>query len=140
MGVGGEKLVRGGGNRGLEGGGVNPISLGFTIALGGWGGASHTPAPTLGNTANDLGLVGDGNLLRPAVVATSAAQFSTCASALQFQGSATDFSTNNAADYLLIGSPIVFFNNAGASFTVIPPLPTVTITASGSQCIRSPRN
>jgi len=85
-----------------------------------WGGASYTGS-NLGNTANDL----DGNFGPPFDSAIPAI----CASALQFQGSATDFSTNNAADYLLIGSPIVFFNNSGASFTVIPPLPTITITA-----------
>ncbi len=85
-----------------------------------WGGAAYTGS-NLGNTANDL----DGNFGPP----FGGAIPSSCASALQFQGSATDFSTNNAADYLLIGSPIVFFNNAGASFTVIPPPPTVTIAA-----------
>ena len=85
-----------------------------------WGGAAYTGS-NLGNTANDL----DGNFGPPFDSAIPA----TCASALEFQGSATDFSTNNAADYLLIGSPIVFFNNAGASFTVIPPQPTVSITA-----------
>jgi hypothetical protein len=84
------------------------------------GGASYTGS-NLGNTANDL----DGNFGPPFDGAVPA----TCASALQFQGSATDFSTNSAADYLVIGSPIVFFNNAGVSFTVVPPLPTVTITA-----------
>ncbi len=85
-----------------------------------WGGASYTGS-NLGSTTNDL----DGNFGPPFDGVVPA----TCASALQFQGSATDFSTNNAADYLLIGSPIVFSNNAGASFTVIPSLPTVTITA-----------
>jgi hypothetical protein len=85
-----------------------------------WGGASYTGS-NLGNTANDA----DGNFGPPFGSAIPA----TCASALQFQGSATDLSTNNAADYLLVGSPLVFFNNAGASFTVIPSPPTVTITA-----------
>ena len=85
-----------------------------------WGGAAYT-GPCTGNTANDA----DGNFCP----AFGGAIPASCASALQFQGNATDLSTNNAADYLLIGSPIVFFNNAGASFTVIPPLPTVTITA-----------
>jgi hypothetical protein len=85
-----------------------------------WGGASYTGS-NLGSTFNDA----DGNFGPPFGEAVPA----TCASALQFQGSATDFSTNNAADYLLIGSSIVFSNNARASFTVIPPLPTVTITA-----------
>jgi hypothetical protein len=85
-----------------------------------WGGAAYA-GPNSGNTANDM----DGNFGPPFGSAIPA----TCASALQFQGSATDFSTNNAADYLLIGSPIVFFNNASVSFTVVPPPPTVTITA-----------
>jgi len=85
-----------------------------------WGGAAYN-GPNSGSTDNDA----DGNFGPPFGGAIPAI----CASALQFQGNATDFSTNNAADYLLIGSPIVFFNNAGASFTVIPPLPTVTITA-----------
>ena len=85
-----------------------------------WGGAAYT-GPCTGNTANDV----DGNFC-PAFAGSLP---SSCTSALEFQGSATDKSTNNAADYLLIGSPIVFVNNAGASFTVIAPLPTVTITA-----------
>src|SRR6266481_4143231 len=85
-----------------------------------WGGAAYT-GPCTGSTVNDV----DGNFCP----AFSGAIPSSCASALQFQGTATDFSTNNAADYLLIGSPIVFSNNARASFTVLPPLPTLTITA-----------
>jgi hypothetical protein len=85
-----------------------------------WGGASYTGSE-LGSTFNDA----DGNFGPPFAGAIP----TTCASALQFQGSATDLSTNNAADYLLVGNPIVFSNNARASFTVIPPLPTVTITA-----------
>jgi hypothetical protein len=85
-----------------------------------WGGAAYT-GPCTGSTVNDV----DGNFCPP----FGGPLPSSCASALEFQGSATDFSTNNAADYLLIGSPIVFFNNAGASFTVIPPQPTVSITA-----------
>ena len=94
-----------------------------------WGGASYTGS-NLGNTTNDL----DGNFGPPFGGAVPA----TCASALQFQGTATDFSTNNAADYLLIGSPIVFFNNAGTSFTVVPPPPTVTITAPDPDASESP--
>ena len=85
-----------------------------------WGGAGYT-GPCTGSTFNDV----DGNFCPPFDGAIPAI----CASALEFQGNATDLSTNNAADYLLIGSPIVFVNNAGASFTVIAPLPTVTITA-----------
>src|SRR5436309_3245288 len=77
-----------------------------------WGGAAYT-GPCTGSTVNDV----DGNFCP----AFGGAIPSTCASALQFQGSATDFSTDNAADYLLIGSPIVFLNNAGASFSVVPP-------------------
>jgi hypothetical protein len=85
-----------------------------------WGGAAYTGS-NLGNTANDK----DGNFGPPFGDPLP----SSCTSALQFQGSTTDKSTNNAADYLLIGSPIVFVNNAGASFTVVAPLPTVSITA-----------
>ena len=49
---------------------------------------------------------------------------------MQFQGSTTDKSTNNAADYLLTTGTLVFVNNAGASFTVNgATLPTVTVTA-----------
>src|SRR6266705_2172107 len=86
-----------------------------------WGGANYTGS-NLGNTANDL----DGNFGPPfgSAIPTS------CASALQFQGSATDLSTNNAADYLLIGSPIVFSNNARTNFTVVAALPTVSSTAT----------
>jgi len=85
-----------------------------------WGGASYTGS-NLGDTANDL----DGDFGPPfdGAIPTS------CASALQFQGSATDFSTNNADDYLFKGNEIFFFNNATAGFTVIAPMPTVTITA-----------
>jgi hypothetical protein len=85
-----------------------------------WGGAGYT-GPCTGNTANDA----DGNFCPP----FGGPLPSSCTSALEFQGNATDKSTNNAADYLLIGSPIVFINNAGASFTVVATLPTVTITA-----------
>jgi hypothetical protein len=85
-----------------------------------WGGAAYT-GPNSGTIDNDA----DGNFGPP----FGGAIPSNCASALQFQGSATDKSTNNAADYLLIGSPVVFVNNAGTSFTVIARLPDVTITA-----------
>jgi hypothetical protein len=85
-----------------------------------WGGATYTGS-NLGSTFNDA----DGNFGPP----FDGSFPTTCANALQFQGNATDFSTNNAADYLLIGNPIVFSNNARASFTVIPSLPTLTITA-----------
>ena len=85
-----------------------------------WGGAAYT-GPKTGSTDNDA----DGNFGPPFGDPLP----SSCTNALEFQGNATDKSTNNAADYLLIGSPIVFVNNAGASFTVIAPLPTVTIIA-----------
>jgi len=94
-----------------------------------WGGAAYT-GPNSGNPANDM----DGNFGPPFGGAIPAS----CASALQFQGNATDLSTNNAADYLLIGSPVVFFNNAGASFTVIAPLPNVTITAPDPSASEGP--
>jgi hypothetical protein len=85
-----------------------------------WGGAAYTGDCT-GSIDND----NDGNFCPP----FGGPLPSSCTSALEFQGNATDKSTNNAADYLLIGSSIVFINNAGASFTVVAPLPTVTITA-----------
>ena len=85
-----------------------------------WGGAAYT-GPCTGSTLNDV----DGNFCPP----FGGLLPSSCTNALEFQGNATDLSTNNAADYLLIGNPIVFVNNAGASFTVVASLPTVTITA-----------
>ena len=85
-----------------------------------WGGAAYTGSCT-GSTFNDV----DGNFCPP----FGGPLPSSCTNALEFQGNATDKSTNNAADYLLIGSPIMFVNNAGASFTVVATLPTVTITA-----------
>src|SRR6266568_943170 len=85
-----------------------------------WGGAAYT-GPNSGSIDNDA----DGNFGPP----FGGPLPSSCTNALEFQGNATDLSTNNAADYLLIGSPIVFVNNAGASFTVVATLPTVTITA-----------
>lgn len=85
-----------------------------------WGGSAYTGS-NLGDTANDP----DGDFGPPfdGAIAT------TCASALQFPGIATDFSTNNADDYAFKGNEIFFFNNATAGCTVIAPLPTVTITA-----------
>src|SRR5947207_2989556 len=77
-----------------------------------WGGAAYT-GPCTGSTVNDV----DGNFCP----AFGGAIPSTCASALQFQGTATDFSTSNAADYLLIGSPIGFFTTHGARLGVVPP-------------------
>jgi hypothetical protein len=91
-----------------------------------WGGAAYTGS-CIGNTANDA----DGNFCP----AFGDPLPSSCTSALEFQGIATDKSTNNAADYLLIGSPIVFVNNAGASFTVIASLPTGFHHRPRSQCV-----
>ena len=85
-----------------------------------WGGASYTGS-NLGNTINDM----DGNFGPP----FGSPLPSTGITAVQFQGPATAFSTNNAADYLLTTGPVVFINNAGSSFTVTGVLPTVTITA-----------
>jgi hypothetical protein len=85
-----------------------------------WGGASYTGS-NLGNTANDM----DGNFGPP----FGSPLPSSGITAVQFQGAATAFSTNNAADYLLTTGPVVFINNAGTSFTVTGVLPTVTITA-----------
>jgi len=94
-----------------------------------WGGAAYT-GPCTGATDNDV----DGNFCPP----FGGPLPSSCTNALEFQGNATDFSTNNAADYLLIGNPIVFVNNAGASFTVVASLPTVTITAPDPDAFEFP--
>jgi hypothetical protein len=85
-----------------------------------WGGSAYTGS-NLGDTANDPD--GDFGPSFAGAIAT------TCASALQFPGNATDFSTSNADDYSFKGNEIFFFNNATAGCTVIAPLPTVTITA-----------
>ena len=94
-----------------------------------WGGGAYT-GPCTGSTDNDI----DGNFCPPFGDPLP----SSCTNALEFQGNATDFSTNNAADYLLIGNPIVFVNNAGASFTVVASLPTVTITAPDPDAFEFP--
>ncbi|PYL55902.1 MAG: hypothetical protein DMF30_11700 [Verrucomicrobia bacterium] len=60
-----------------------------------WGGAAYT-GPCTGATDNDV----DGNFCPP----FGGPLPSSCTNALEFQGNATDFSTNNAADYLLIGN------------------------------------
>ena len=85
-----------------------------------WGGAAYT-GPNTGNMANDM----DGNFGPP----FPSALVPSCTGTLQFQGSTTAKSTTNAADYLLIPGPVAYTNNAGASFTLIASLPTVTITA-----------
>lgn len=85
-----------------------------------WGGASYTGS-NLGSTTNDM----DGNFGPP----FGSPLPSSGITAVQFQGPATAFSTNNAADYLLTTGPVVFINNAGTSFTVTGVQPTVTITA-----------
>jgi Calx-beta domain len=85
-----------------------------------WGGAAYT-GPNTGRTENDP----DGNFGPP----FGSPLPSTGITAVQFQGPATAFSTNNAADYLLTTGSVVFINNAATSFTVVGALPTVTITA-----------
>src|SRR2546423_1016176 len=95
-----------------------------------WGDGSYT-GPNTGATFNDL----DGNFGPPFGSALPASS----TSALQFQGSATALSTNNAADYLVTASAAVFVNNAGASFTVVgSSLPTVTLTATDTSASEVP--
>ena len=85
-----------------------------------WGGAAYTGS-NIGNTANDA----DGNFGPP----FGSALPSSGATALQFQGTSSAKSTNNAADYLITTGAAVFMNNAGASFTVNgASLPVVSIT------------
>jgi len=85
-----------------------------------WGGAAYT-GPNTGSIDNDA----DGNFGPP----FPSALVPSCTSTLQFQGSATAMSTNNAADYLSITTTTSWFNNAGTSFSLGVTLPTVTITA-----------
>ena len=85
-----------------------------------WGGAAYTGS-NIGNTANDA----DGNFGPP----FGSALPSSGATALQFQGTSSAKSQNNAADYLITTGAAVFMNNAGASFTVNgASLPVVSIT------------
>jgi hypothetical protein len=95
-----------------------------------WGGAAYTGSGT-GSTTNDT----DGNF-NPAFASPLP---SSGVTAIQFQGAATDKSTNNAADYLLTTGSVVFINNAGTSFTVGgTALPTVTITAPDNSASEVP--
>ena len=95
-----------------------------------WGGAGYTGS-NIGNTANDL----DGNFGPP----FGSALPSSGASALQFQGTASAKSTNNAADYLVTAGAAVFVNNAAASFTVNgATLPTVSMTVTDGSASEVP--
>jgi len=95
-----------------------------------WGGASYTGSGT-GNTANDV----DGNFNPP----FGSALPSSGASAVQFQGTASAKSTNNAADYLVTAGAAVFMNNAGASFTVNgAALPVVSMTVTDGSASEVP--
>jgi hypothetical protein len=95
-----------------------------------WGGAAYT-GPNTGNIANDA----DGNFGPP----FGGVLVSSSTSALQFQGSATALSTNNAADYLVTSGAAVFVNNARASFTVNGgALPTVTMSATDASASEVP--
>ena len=95
-----------------------------------WGGAAYTGS-NAGNTANDA----DGNFGPP----FGSAMPATGVTAIQFPGTATAKSTNNAADYVLTTGSVVFINNAGSSFTVNgTALPTVTITAPDNSASEVP--
>ncbi len=80
-----------------------------------WGGGAYT-GPTTGSITNDA----DGEFAPsyPDPLPSTDLQ------ALLFQGTATDPSTNNAADYALTGGPAVFTNNRAAGFTVTAPAPS----------------
>ncbi len=79
-----------------------------------WGGAAYTGS-NLGALTNDS----DGNF-GPQF---GSALPSTTLQALQFTGTATAASTNNAAQYAITSGASVFTNNARASFTVTAPAP-----------------
>jgi glucose/arabinose dehydrogenase len=74
-----------------------------------WGGSAYTGSNT-GTLDNDA----DGNFGPPFPGPLP----STSTVALQFQGSASAMSTNNAADYALTSGSATFTNNAGASATL----------------------
>jgi hypothetical protein len=74
-----------------------------------WGGAGYTGS-TSGATTNDT----DGNF-GPSI---SSSLPGSGVQAFQLSIAAAVLSTNNAADYTLVSQPIVFANNAGASFTL----------------------
>lgn len=73
-----------------------------------WGGANYT-GPTTGSTTNDAD--GDFGKFGMGLDATGT-------HALKFTGTASAQSTNNAADYQLIGSGVVYTNNARCDFDV----------------------
>ena len=75
-----------------------------------WGGSAYTGS-NFGSTVNDA----DGNFGPPWPDPLSPDGDQ----ALQFQGTATAMSTNNAADYALSSSPASFANNAGDSATLL---------------------
>lgn len=82
-----------------------------------WGGRDYT-GPTTGSITNDV----DGEFGPPYGSPLPSSDLQ----ALLFQGTATDPSTNNAADYALTGTPAVFTNNNGAGFTVTAPVTCAT--------------
>jgi hypothetical protein len=82
-----------------------------------WGGAAYT-GPNTGTLDNDA----DGNFAPP--FAGILPSDSTVA--LQFTGTATAMSTNNAADYALTTGAATFTNNAGDSTSLIAGTPTPT--------------
>jgi hypothetical protein len=84
-----------------------------------WGGSAYTGSNT-GTLDNDA----DGNFGPPFPGPLP----SNSTVALQFQGSASAMSTNNAADYALTSGAATFTNNAGASATLAAPTPTPTPT------------
>ncbi len=79
-----------------------------------WGGAGYTGSTT-GSTINDA----DGEFGPPFAGALP----STSLQALQFQGAADAFSTNNAADYAITAGASVWVNNALGTFTLVNPPP-----------------
>jgi hypothetical protein len=84
-----------------------------------WGGAAYT-GPTTGNTANDI----DGDFGPPFPTALP----SCGVYGVRFTKAANAKSTTNAADYKYdVAQTEQYVNNAGSSYTVSGPLPTVKI-------------
>lgn len=92
-----------------------------------WGGSGYTGSTTGEVGTNDA----DGDFGKLAGTLPSSGL-----QALLFDGTATDFSTNNQADYIVTPGAAVFTNNAGASFTVVPE-PASAVMALGGVALLS---